>query len=279
MTRDTFPAMGTTVAVHTLDGDMEPVRLLFERYEARFSRFRAESEVGRINLGTEAAIPVSSDLAQVLTRALELRERTDGLVDVGMGRAIGAWGYDTTFSDITDKRCEPDEPVRPAWTIEGRLLRRGPGTAIDLGGIAKGWTCDRAVEKGLAVIVSAGGDLRSTDPGLVVEILDSNDAVAAQVPVGVGALATSSVTRRTWNVAGSKVHHIMDPRTMSPAATPVMSATVLADTAIEAEAGAKAVLLMGVDGLAWAADQPWIRQAVAIWHDGSVFATTVRRAS
>ena len=60
---------------------------------------------------------------------------------------------------------------------------------------------------------------------------------------------------------------------MRPVDTPVTAATVLAETASDAEAGAKAVLLQGENGLAWAADQEWIRSAIVFWHDGSVFAT------
>jgi thiamine biosynthesis lipoprotein ApbE len=60
---------------------------------------------------------------------------------------------------------------------------------------------------------------------------------------------------------------------MKPVDTPVISATVLADTAVDAETGAKAVLLLGANGLAWAAEQTWISAAIVIWHDGSVFAT------
>lgn len=279
MIRETFAAMGTTVAVHTIDGDAGPVRSMFESYETRFSRFLADSEVSRINAGPERDIVVTSDLADVLQTAAELKGRTEGLVDIGMGRAVSAWGYDATFSDVSDKPNAPRPTGQPSWSIDGSTLSRGPGTAIDLGGIAKGWTCDRAVESGLAVIASAGGDIRSADPGLVVEIMDSTSQVAAEVEVGIGALATSSTTRRRWQVAGAQVHHIIDPRTMAPAVTPVRSATVVADTAAEAEAGAKAVLLMGIDGLSWADSRRWIRHALAIWHDGSVFATALRRAS
>lgn len=60
---------------------------------------------------------------------------------------------------------------------------------------------------------------------------------------------------------------------MEPVDTPVVSATVLADSAVDAEVGAKAVLLLGADGLAWAAEQTWISAAIVIWHDRSVFAT------
>jgi thiamine biosynthesis lipoprotein ApbE len=60
---------------------------------------------------------------------------------------------------------------------------------------------------------------------------------------------------------------------MEPVTTPILSATVVADSAADAEGGAKAVLLHGVDGLAWAEDTGWIESAVVVWHDGSVYAT------
>lgn len=279
MIRSTFNAMGTTVAVHTTDGDIGPVESLFEQNEQRFSRFRSDSELSRLNERRDTIIDVSQDLADLLDRASNARRRTQGLVDVGVGRALTAWGYDRTFSAVTDSVTAPKPTGPPSWDINGRKVRRSRATAFDLGGIAKGWTCDRAVESHLAVIVSAGGDLRSSDPSLLVDVLDASGRVAAEVPVGVGALATSSTSRRAWQVAGSPVNHIIDPRTMKPVVSPIVSATVVTDTAVDAEAGAKAVLLMGVDGLAWAAQQRWIRNAVAIWHDGSVFGTTVKGAA
>jgi thiamine biosynthesis lipoprotein ApbE len=60
---------------------------------------------------------------------------------------------------------------------------------------------------------------------------------------------------------------------MRPIESPILSATVVARSAAEAEVGAKAVLMQGEDGLAWGAAQPWIDSVLVIWHDGSVFAT------
>jgi hypothetical protein len=54
----------------------------------------------------------------------------------------------------------------------------------------------------------------------------------------------------------------------------VLSASALAATAVEAEAAAKAILLLGPDGLDWAERQPWVRSAVVVWNDGNVYATT-----
>jgi thiamine biosynthesis lipoprotein len=106
-----------------------------------------------------------------------------------------------------------------------------------------------------------------------VPVLDPWGVESIRIALGVGALATGSTTRRRWRVGSDEAHHLIDPRTMAPALTPILSASVISETAAEAEAGAKAVLILGRDGLAWAGEQDWIQGAVAVWHDGSVFAT------
>ena len=192
-----------------------------------------------------------------------------------MGRAVLAWGYDRTFAAVAGRVAAPGPvPRELAWEIAGGVLRRSPSTVLDLGGVAKGWTADRAVEAGWAVVVSAGGDVRSADSRTEVAVLGIAGEVVARLHLGIGALATSSTLRRRWKAGGQEAHHLIDPRTLAPAASPVVSATALAATAADAEAGAKAILLQGEGGLAWADRQPWLHGALIVWHDGSVFATT-----
>jgi thiamine biosynthesis lipoprotein len=267
--------MGTEVVVASRDGlGAESTRELFATVESTCSRFLPDSELTAVNLASEDRIELSPLLAELLGAASEMRHRTGGLVDVGLGAAVAAWGYDRTFEEVRPRRTAPGAMLQlPEWRLDGSTLLRRPGVAIDLGGIAKGWTCDRAVAEGLATMVSAGGDVRSSDPEIEVEIVDPWDKVAAVIPLGVGALATSSTTRRRWSVGATVAHHIIDPATMAPAVTPVLSATVVATTAVEAEAGAKAVVLAGADGLAWASRRRWIRGALVVWDDGSVYAT------
>jgi thiamine biosynthesis lipoprotein len=216
---------------------------------------------------------LSPMLTEVMQAADRARELTGGLVDVGVGAGVVTWGYDRSFEQVRDVEDTPPPGERPSWTLQGHALIRGPGTLIDLGGVAKGWACDQAVERGMASVVSAGGDIRSIDPRTVVSVMDPFGELATRVSVGVGALATSSTTRRRWKAGGTEVSHIIDPRTMAPVSSPVMSATVVAASAVDAEAGAKAALLMGEDALVWADGADWIAGALVVWHDGSVYAT------
>ncbi|MEN8235560.1 MAG: FAD:protein FMN transferase [Actinomycetota bacterium] len=278
MTPATFKAMGTTLRVHGA-GDPQRVRSAFARHERRFSRFLDDSELSRINGRRGRWTPVSREMAEVLASAADMRARTGGLVDIGVGEAVSRWGYDRTFAEVGEIDAFPTRSEDPRWALDGDRIFVAPQTRLDLGGIVKGWSCDRVIDAADADVVSAGGDIRSIDPTLVIEIVDGGGQRAADVEVGVGALATSSTVKRRWKVGTSEANHLIDPRTMRPTRSPIVSASVLADTAVEAEAGAKAVLLQGVDGLAWADRQAWIRKAIVIWHDGSVYANGTRMAS
>lgn len=275
MTTLTFPAMGTTVEAWFGDvGQPEVLRSWFDDVEATCSRFREESELSRINNSSALDHRLSATLASIVQSADRVRAMTKGMVDIGVGAAVSSWGYDRTFADVSDLATRPIPAGNSQWEITGTALHRSSGTRLDLGGIAKGWTSDVAVEQGMAMVVSAGGDLRSADPDTTVSVTDASDEVVTRVHLGVGALATSCTRNRSWLVGGEEVSHLIDPSTMTPVRSPVVSATVIAETAVEAEAGAKAAILHGADGLAWADSQEWIQAAIVVWHDGSVFATT-----
>lgn len=274
MIRVGFEAMGTTIEVIAEDNSsLGSVRSLFGRVERQMSRFRRDSELSVINASRRSELELSSNMLTILSVAKKLQELTGGMVDPGVGRALPAWGYDRTFEEISDIERSPDPVISGQWSVSDGLLRREPGVQFDLGGIAKGWVADLAVDEGLALLVSAGGDVRSAIDDAHVEILDPWDGAPVLVDIGAGGLATSSVSRRRWQAGSREVHHIINPHTGAPAETPIISATALCDTATEAEAAAKTVLLMGEEGLAWADDQTWVRAAMATWHNGSVFAT------
>jgi thiamine biosynthesis lipoprotein len=268
----TFRAMGTTVEAW-LSGVSEPLVDWFEEVESVCSRFRPDSELSAINSGVSWPVAVSPVMAGVLSAAVLARTITGGLVDVGVGSVVAGWGYDRTFHDVADVCARPVQDFEIDWDFRDRRVTLMPGTALDLGGLAKGWACDRAVESGLCAVVSAGGDIRSEDDATVAVVVDPWGQEVARVAVGRGAMATSSVARRRWKVGSREVSHLMDPRTREPVESPVLSATVLAGDAVEAEIGAKAVLIHGVDGLAWADAQDWIESAIVVWADGSVYAT------
>jgi thiamine biosynthesis lipoprotein len=261
--RRSFRSMGTDVTligpasapVATFDDAFRTVRSIFEREDRRFSRFRAGSEISRVNAAAGSWTAVSKPFRRVLRAGLEAAETTGGLFDPTVLPALMAAGYDRDFDDIiagARLALHPPEPCgrwREIRTRDGEILLP-EGVALDFGGIAKGWTVDRAAESIRPLmawaLVDAGGDLRIVgevpEDGLEIAIEDPHDATVEILRLGLdhGALATTPVTLRTW---GPGMHHVIDPRTGRPAQTGVLQATVWAPTCTAAELGSKWALL------------------------------------
>jgi len=145
-------------------------------------------------------------------------------------------------------------------------VRLPHGVRLDLAGVAKGWTADRVAARMARVgpcLVDAGGDLaaRGSPPGLdgwPVAVADPfrPDADLALILLRDAGIATSGIDARRWSHDGRLQHHLIDPRTGGPARTDVLTATVVARTAAEADVHAKTALLLGVRrGLRYLADR------------------------
>jgi FAD:protein FMN transferase len=251
------------------------VERTFEERDRRFSRFRDDSELAKVNECAGRWTRVSEEFLTILQMSLDAARETDGLFDPTVLPALVAAGYDRDFSDIVvQARFAAHTPTSTGrWSdveILGNRLRMPGGVALDFGGIAKGWTVDTAVERVSDllpwVLVDAGGDLRIVgdvpEAGLEVAVEDPSDQSREVVRLHLrsGALATSSITSRAW---GPNLHQLIDPRTWKPAATDVLQATVWAATCADAEVGSKWALLSGSEMLERV-------YATLVFEDGSV---------
>ena len=266
MRRYAFSAMGTEVELFGEPAGFDLVEGEFERLEALLSRFRPDSQLSQLNRDGE--VEAGPDLLRVVGLALDARKRTGGLFDPTVHEALVAAGYDRSFELIPaaggSDGCVHSHhlPRRPACgggiEVRGRRILLEPGVKLDLGGIGKGYTVDRAVELLGAfgpALVNAGGDIacRGGSWPVGVELPDGRLTVA----LDHGGLATSGSDRRSW--AGG--HHLIDPRTGAPAESPYLRVTVAAPSAVDAEVLAKAIFL-GAD--------PGGATAVLVRHDGTV---------
>jgi thiamine biosynthesis lipoprotein len=129
-------------------------------------------------------------------------------------------------------------------------------------------------------LVDAGGDIAVSGPmadGSAWPIA-IDDPHAPGETIGVlllsgGAVATSGRDYRRWRQGERERHHIIDPRSGEPADTDVLSATVLAPTAVMAESAAKAALILGSrDGMAWIEAHPQLA-ALLVLENGQRYAS------
>jgi len=266
MARVAFRAMGTDVDVLVPAGREASVAIvvaIFAAWTRRCSRFDPESELSRLNSATGRPVVITAGLFQAIATAIDAARATDGIFDPTVLHRLEALGYDRTFTEVATDGPTDEAPV-PPWSGAWRSVRldRGSrtvelprGVGLDLGGLAKGMAVDAALgalaDAGVSpAAVNAGGDLAvlGTPPGetdwrIAIETVDGGHVVA----LPHGALATSSTARRRWTRADRTVHHVIDPRTGSPAETGTMSVTVSAHRCAQAEVGAKTALILGLE--------------------------------
>jgi thiamine biosynthesis lipoprotein len=284
--RAAFPALGTTALLLVTDADAltEAERLLraeLAAVDAAYSRFRTDSELVQLPRGRAA--PISPLLAAALDAALRAAAATDGLVDPTVGQAMVDLGYDRDFAALAGSESAAPVAARPApgwWRIRraGDTVLVPHGVLVDLGSTGKAYAADRAAARlatlGCGVLVSLGGDLATAGPapdgGWLIGVGEDHSAPAPGDPVVTirsGALATSSVARRTWRRGGRTVHHIVDPRTGDLPAPVWRTVSVAARTCVDANAAATAAIIRGEGADAWlrAAGLP----ARLVGHDGA----------
>jgi thiamine biosynthesis lipoprotein len=259
----TFRSMGTEVSLTGptgpgFDDAAAALEEVFVSMDHRFSRFRADSELTAVNDRAGGWVKLSPQFATVLILALDGARRTGGLFDPTVLPALLAAGYDRDFAELPTLDGPAAAPPKPGdgWRrirLGNGSMRAPRGVQIDFGGVAKGWAADRGAEAVAAhlpwAVVDAGGDLRvAGDPGndgLAVAIEDPWDRSREVMRLALvgGAVATSSVTTRTW---GPGLHQVIDPRTSRPSVTDVVQATAWAPTCAEAEIDATWLLLGGL---------------------------------
>lgn len=238
------------------------VKAFMMAMEDRLSRFRPHSELSRLNARASQVVPVSPWLWEVLLCALEGAQRTGGLYDPTVLDALEAAGYDRTFHEMADddRPPRPLAPSRKDWRAirldpDGRCVTLPPGVRLDFGGIAKGWAAERAADLLAPLgpsLVDAGGDIavRGNLPGLSgwpIGVADPREASKdlTLLLVSDRGVATSGVDYRRWQRGGMVQHHIIDPHRRRPAETDLLSVTVVAPNAMQADLHALVALLLG----------------------------------
>ncbi|UDY37786.1 FAD:protein FMN transferase [Dermatobacter hominis] len=277
-----FRVMGSDAHVAVAGADaaalLAMARARLDRLELTWSRFLPDSELSVANRSPGEWVPVSPETVELVDRSLRAQRATGGRFDPTRLGDVVAAGYRGTFGPDgpadgpsplgapAEAACAAAGCAAAGAAVEldrpGRRLRVRRGNGIDPGGIAKGFAADVVVEELLAsgaprACVNVGGDLRlggRVEGDWLVDVEDPTAPLAAPIcrlSIADGAVATSSRCRRRWRRPdGSEAHHLIDPSTGRPAATDVLTATVVAAEGWVAEALATAVFLAagGPDG-------------------------------
>ncbi len=215
------PLLGTLVEVGGPGLGIEAAFEVIARVQACMSRFDAASDIGRFNaMAAPGTIDIDPWTAEVLATAAELQQASTGLFDISLGSGPEGW------------RCEGL-----------RLHKLAPQVRLDLGGIAKGFAVDRAIDALRAQgdrsgWVNAGGDLRVFgDIELPIRLRDEAEGGVRKFgSLADGALATSCFG------TGAHVSVVAPTCLWADALTKVIAVTAQADHPLLHRHGARAWL-------------------------------------
>lgn len=232
---------------------------------------------------------VPRPLARLLARGLAVAELTNGAFDPTFASAGKLWDF-----KADPPKVPTAEQVREALRtvgfnavqidLEQNRVKLPEGYRVGLGGIAKGYGVDRAMqvlmEHGIEhAMVNAGGDLKVLGQKqgqpwrIAVRHPRAKERIIAMVPLANTCIVTSGDYERFFLLDGQRYHHILDPRTGYPAQGAI-SATVIAPDAAFADALATAMVVMGPKaGLPILEKLPRV-EGLIIDLEGQVHATT-----
>lgn len=298
--QESYYVFGTIVEIIIDDEDQEKSRAaaaeigsFFQTLHTDWHAWKKGGELFELNrsIAQGRAHMVSDKLAQAILQAKSFYSDSSGTFDPAIGRAIKLWGF---HQDSPPTGPEPrgedinallqSHPSMADVTVQGNLVSAtNKDVALDLGGFAKGAAIDLAIKRlrqhGVtSAIVNAGGDLN---------VLGQNKTrpwrIAVRDPMGWGAIGviearsgeavyTSGNYERYLKQNGTRLSHIIDPRTFRPVRN-IVSATVISNNGARADAAATALSVAGKDKWRDVAKAMDITLALLITEEGTVLMT------
>ena len=213
----------------------------------------SDSEIHKIN--QSSTFEPSSETASIIKKGLEVSKITDGAFDVTVYPIVEAWGFTKSENAVPSQNelenakqlCGYEKVI-----FDGDVIKFDG--KIDLGGIAKGYVCDKAKEilrtNGIEkAIVSSGSSilLHGKDWRVGIQHPQKSDELICTLKASDTCVVSSGGYQRFFEQGGKKYHHIIDPDTAYPADNGILSSTVICEDGTLADALSTALYVMGVE--------------------------------
>lgn len=267
--------MGTTYTVELAapidDGVRAELTALFEAELAAIDRamstFDARSELSEFNRRQDLHwMPASRGLLEVVDCASRISASTQGAFDVTVGPLVDLWGFGPDYRSQRVPNEDTIERVRQsvgyrhvqADLSAGAIRKRHSLTRIDLNAIAPGYGVDRLAlileRQGIGdYLVEIGGEFKAkgtTAAGRPWHVgierpVEGRRVIGEIVVLENKSIASSGTTKDFFEQDGRQYSHSIDPSTGRPVAHPAMAVSVVADTTMEADGWATALLVLG----------------------------------
>ncbi len=249
----------------TAESAIDSAFALCAQYESMFSATREESDIFKLNHAGGKAFSCDPHTVSLLKKGLYYGKRSDGAFDITIGKVAALWDFHAETPQVPSEAAVQTALAGvdyQAVQIDGnRVTLEHPEAEITLGGIAKGYVADRAVEhlEKLGVtsaIVNFGGNIiaigdKDGEPfriGIEKPFTDRGEIIGS-VPAADATVVTSGIYERGFEKDGQYYHHILDVKTGWPVENDVVSVTLLGAKGMSADCDAMSTicLTLGID--------------------------------
>ena len=234
--------------------------------DSSLSTYNPESVISMVNKNEEVVLDTL--FLRVFNRSYEIWALTDGAFDITAAPLINAWGFgpDATkrFNESIKDRLMELVGMDKIKIVNGKVIKGDPDMCLDVNAIAQGYTVDLVygylAERGLeSFLVEVGGEVRTrgTKPGGNPWVIGLDKPSDGNITPGLyrqadinlvdKALATSGNYRKYYIEDGIKYSHTIDPKTGYPVRHKLLSATIISDDCMTADALATACMVLGLE--------------------------------
>ncbi|MCW0319500.1 FAD:protein FMN transferase ApbE [Pantoea dispersa] len=249
----------------------QAIQQQLDRDDGELSTWKKDSVLSRFNqYQGQDPQPVSADMADIVTRALRIGQLTGGAMDITVGPLVNLWGFGPaqqpahTPSDAAIAAAKAQtglQHLRVIETVNGQWLQKDlPGLYVDLSTMGEGYATDHLArlmeQQGITnYLVSVGGAVlsrglnASQQPWRVAiqKPTDRENAVEARVDLQGHGISTSGSYRNYYELDGKRISHVIDPASGRPIDHRLVSATVIATTALEADGWDTGLMVLGTE--------------------------------
>lgn len=235
------------------------------------SSWKTDSALSRFNQfrGTEP-YPVSEAMSDIITMALRIGEKTNNAMDITVNPLVNLWGFG---AQKAPEKTPDDAQIAAAKALTGlhhlRVIKASghqwlqkdlPDLSVDLSTIGEGYAADHLAQlmeqNGISrYLVSVGGTVVARGMNAeghawrvaIQKPTDRENAVQALVDINGHAISTSGSYLNYYELDGKRISHIIDPQTGHPIDHRLVSVSVIATTAMEADGWDTGLMVLGTE--------------------------------
>ena len=268
--------MGTFWRVSVIGVDEAKAQALRAKVQAQLdaddrllSTWKNDSALMRFNhAATTEPWPVSEAMADIVTLSLRIGAKTHGAMDITVGPLVNLWGFGPDNQPVATPDAQAIAAAKARTGLQhlqvinqsGRqfLQKDIPDLFVDLSTVGEGYAADHLArlmeQEGISrYLVSVGGALVSRGMNgegkpwrvAIQKPTDRENAVQAIVDINGHGISTSGSYRNYYELDGKRISHVIDPQTGQPITHKLVSVTVIAPTALEADGWDTGLMVLG----------------------------------